>query len=254
MPDGRISLYNTGCVCPIIIPSLEWYYVWCISVVVAFVLYTRIRSNLYLFSKYLLLQCLLRAFSALTLLVGRQKGHPACKQLSGGVLAWLSVWSEVQTCIRPSWCHCHSLSLASVKFRLVLPFWYQLNRVVPDKGPLNGCVCVCVFVNVKGRLNFVFGTETVECSILGMHLVFGWEHPCRLWQTFGFCGCTVIFQYWKCNQCKWKVKWRWKYVISYGQSVVSLSSCHSSCQTMNAWLLLYGQTSLSGYRVSGEPT
>jgi len=36
---------------------------------------------------------------ALTLLVGRQEGHPACKKLCGGVLAWLSVWSEVQTCI-----------------------------------------------------------------------------------------------------------------------------------------------------------
>jgi len=35
----------------------------------------------------------------MTLLVGRQEGHPACKELSGGVLAWLSVWSEVQTCI-----------------------------------------------------------------------------------------------------------------------------------------------------------
>jgi len=44
----------------------------------------------------------LLAFSALTLLVGRQEGHPACKQLSGGVLAWLSVWSEVQACIWPS--------------------------------------------------------------------------------------------------------------------------------------------------------
>jgi len=42
------------------------------------------------------------AFSALTLLVGRQERHPACKKLSGGVLAWLSVWSEVQTCIWPS--------------------------------------------------------------------------------------------------------------------------------------------------------
>ena len=42
------------------------------------------------------------AFSALTLLVGRQEGHPACKKLSGGVLAWLSVWSEMQTCIWPS--------------------------------------------------------------------------------------------------------------------------------------------------------
>jgi len=35
-------------------------------------------------------------------LVGRQEGHPACKKLSGGVLAWLSAWGEVQTCIRPS--------------------------------------------------------------------------------------------------------------------------------------------------------
>jgi len=25
-------------------------------------------------------------------LVGRQEGHPACKKLSGRVLAWLSVW------------------------------------------------------------------------------------------------------------------------------------------------------------------
>ena len=58
------------------------------------------------------------AFSALTLLVGRQEGHPACKKLSGGVLVWLSVWSEVQTC----GFHCHSLSLASVKSRLVFTF------------------------------------------------------------------------------------------------------------------------------------
>ena len=46
------------------------------------------------------------------------------------------------TCIRTSWCHCHSLSFASVKSRLVLPFWYRLTRVVLDKGPLNVCVCV----------------------------------------------------------------------------------------------------------------
>ena len=30
------------------------------------------------------------SFNALTLLVGRQEGHPACKKLSGGMLAWLS--------------------------------------------------------------------------------------------------------------------------------------------------------------------
>jgi len=42
------------------------------------------------------------AFSALTLFVGQQEGHPAYKKLSGEVLVCLSVWSEVQTCIWPS--------------------------------------------------------------------------------------------------------------------------------------------------------
>jgi len=44
----------------------------------------------------------LNDISALTLLVGRQEGHPACKKLSSGVLAWLSVWSKMQSCIWPS--------------------------------------------------------------------------------------------------------------------------------------------------------
>jgi len=43
---------------------------------------------------FVLIVCV-SAFSALTLLVGRQEWHPACKKLSGGVLAWLSVWSEM---------------------------------------------------------------------------------------------------------------------------------------------------------------
>ena len=44
----------------------------------------------------------LNAFSALTLLVGRQEGHQACKKLSGGMLAWLCVWVKVQICLWPS--------------------------------------------------------------------------------------------------------------------------------------------------------
>jgi len=89
------------------------------------------------------------ASSALTLLVGRQEGHSACKKLSGGVLVWLFVWSNVHICIWPGWCHCRSLSLASIKSRLFLPFWYRLTRVVPDKWPLNGCVHVCLCVTVQ---------------------------------------------------------------------------------------------------------
>ena len=55
----------------------------------------------------------------------------------------------MQTCIWPSCCHYHSLSLVSVKSRLVLPFWYRLTWVVPEKGPLNRlCVCVRACVGV----------------------------------------------------------------------------------------------------------
>jgi len=36
------------------------------------------------------------AFSALTQLVGRQERHLACKKLSGGMMAWLSVCGEMQ--------------------------------------------------------------------------------------------------------------------------------------------------------------
>jgi len=84
-----------------------------------------IRSQLPLvYTAYLCLVCY--SFSALTLLVGRQEGHPACKKLSGGVQAWLSVW-------------------------------YRLTWVVPEKGPLNGCVCllclVCCFIAELGLVS-----------------------------------------------------------------------------------------------------
>ena len=100
------------------------------------------------------------------LLVGQQEGHQACTKLSGGVMVWLSVWSEVQTCILPSWCHCHSLSLASVKSRLVLPFWYWLTRVIPDKGPLNGYVlCAIIIIIISTLLVCVSGVGQVVLQV-----------------------------------------------------------------------------------------
>jgi len=66
-------------------------------------------------------QLLSNAFSALTLLVGRQEGHPSCKKLSGGMLAWLCVWGDVQICIWHNSCHFYSLSLAPVN-----PDWFYL--------------------------------------------------------------------------------------------------------------------------------
>jgi len=40
--------------------------------------------------------CCIVVFSSLTLLVGHQEEHRACKKLSDEVLVWISVWCEVQ--------------------------------------------------------------------------------------------------------------------------------------------------------------
>jgi len=85
------------------------------------------------------------------LLVGRQEGHPTCNKVSGGMLAWLCVWDEVQICIWPSRCHCHSLSLAPVN-----PDWFYLAGFTflvpahlgsPGQSPEN-CKTVVVVVVV----------------------------------------------------------------------------------------------------------
>jgi len=72
--------------------------------------------------------------------LGGRKGNRPVKNWvwCAGVVICLERCADLH--IWPSWCHCHSLSLASVKSRLVLPFWYRLTWVVPDKRPLNGCV------------------------------------------------------------------------------------------------------------------
>ena len=61
------------------------------------------------------------------------------------------------------------LPLASVKSRLVLPFWYRLTWVVPDKGPLNVCVCVCVAIfTAKNRHADGFTAENVQLAMSGL--------------------------------------------------------------------------------------
>jgi len=110
---------------------------------------------------HLLAHC--RAFSVLpsvlTLLVGRQEGYPACKKLSGWVLAWLSTYLSGARCRWPSRCHCHSLSLASAKSRLALPKMngYRFTHLVPAHPGSAGqravkrvCVCVAGHCNVCG--------------------------------------------------------------------------------------------------------
>jgi len=83
----------------------------------------------------------------LTLLVGRQEVHPACKKLEwwgAGMVICLERGVDLHTAqLMPL-----PLTVsASVKSRLVLPFWYRLTRVVPEKGLLNVCPVLLVLVN-----------------------------------------------------------------------------------------------------------
>jgi len=77
--------------------------------------------------------------------LGGRKGIWPVKKLSGVVLAWLSVWSEVQMiCIWSRWCHCHPIISCSSKIQNGLPFWCLFIRVVLEKRPLNGYSVVSV--------------------------------------------------------------------------------------------------------------
>ena len=83
------------------------------------------------------------AFSALTLLVERQEGHPACKNRVVGCWRGYLSGARCRFAYGPADATATHLSLAPVKSRLVLPFWYRLTWVVPEKRPLNGCCCCC---------------------------------------------------------------------------------------------------------------
>ena len=81
----------------------------------------------------------------MTLLVGWREGHQAVKNewWGTGMVICLERDADLhmaQLMPLPLTVSCFS------KTRLVLPFWYRLTRVVLEKGPLNGCVCVVVVV------------------------------------------------------------------------------------------------------------
>jgi len=80
------------------------------------------------------------AFSALTLLIGWQEGHPACKKTKwwgAGVVICLEQGTDLHTAQLmplPLTASCFS------KIQMVFPFWYRLTQVVPERRPLNVCV------------------------------------------------------------------------------------------------------------------
>jgi len=81
----------------------------------------------------------------LTLLVGRQEGHPACKKTEwwrAGVVICLEQGADLhmaQQMPLPLTVSCFT------KIQIGFTFLVPAHLGSFDKGPLNGCVCVCVF-------------------------------------------------------------------------------------------------------------
>ena len=96
----------------------------------------------------------------LTLLVGCQEEHLACKKLNDGLVICQERGADCLHMFQLMPLHPKTpSSLASFKSRLVLPFWYQLTQVVLEKRPLNGyssssCVCFLVL-----KLSYAFDLQ-----------------------------------------------------------------------------------------------
>jgi len=165
--------------------------------------------------------------------LGGRKGIRPVKN-SGGVLAWLAVCSEVQICIWSNWCHFHSLSIASVKSRLVLVLAHPGNPGrSPESRKMN--VCLCLVTVVGWHLSCVLPTDV--CYILYRQLC---TVEC-LWQTSRKLSRLTLSVFWvrmvSSVVCIWS--WcifnKWHVVCTlFGE----LSACVCTQSTSLCWWLM----------------
>jgi len=116
---------------------------------------------------HLIYICPSSAFSALTLLAGRQEGHPACKKLSDG--CWHGYLSGADS---------HMAQLMPLPFTVSCFSKIQIafTFLAPDhlggsgKGPLNRCVRVCLRPSSRLAAGIMFLPSVYFCACLGRHI------------------------------------------------------------------------------------
>jgi len=99
------------------------------------------------------------AFSALTLLVGRQEGHPACKKQWWG--------AGVVVCLeRSADLHLAQLMPLPLTVSCFTKIQCGFTWVVPEKGPLNECMWVCYSKKVCFTCHLNIAIQHRVCRLL----------------------------------------------------------------------------------------
>jgi len=168
---------------------------------------------------HLLFSCLchihLQCFDAVGWALRRTSG---LQKLSDKVLAWLSVWSEVQmTCIWSSWCYCHPIVSCFIKIQtgltfLVLPYSrcpgkqvvkrvsVCLSAMIHKTALMWHCGCCYCYVLVHGQVTIIFivsvGLSVCLCRVF-LSRVWSDFHQTRTHVTC--LGLVVSFRYRDCT-------------------------------------------------------
>ena len=151
------------------------------------------------------------AISALTLLVGRQEEHPACKNWICELLVWLSVSSEVQiVCIWSSWFHCHPKtpsSLASFKPRLVFTFLVPAYPGCPGKEAVKASVVVWekfVLYFTHFPRYYLMDLHIILCTVYVVDVAnLRSDRNAAVWKIFPSCNQKEDLPVCKKSRCIW---------------------------------------------------
>jgi len=109
------------------------------------------------------------AFSALTLLIERQEGHPACKKTEwcgAGVAICLERGADLHTAqLMPLPLTVSCFSKIQIGFTFLVP----AHPGSPGKGPLNGCLCVCLVQVSVCQKHLYLLHQAFLCYVSGNH-------------------------------------------------------------------------------------
>ena len=104
-------------------------------------------------------------FSALTLLVGRQEGHTACKNRVVGCWHGYLSGARCRLAYGPADATVSCFSKIQIGFSFLVP----AHLGSPGKGPLNGCARVCVLVYTIQIHTTVAQKERAMCDVPTLH-------------------------------------------------------------------------------------